>query len=157
MTGTQTHRTDEGQERRRAAWTVVVGALVLISALVLGVVVAMGALLDETTEDVVVEQEVTDVVEGEVPPETYASAELGTPKEEVLNLLLPAVPVNALALERYDLRSPETPAASCVYFDTVLELADQLYRFCFIEDLLVGKTVVLTNASPGEEVVAPVG
>ncbi len=133
------------------------GALVLATALVLGVVVAMGVLLDETAEDVAVEQEVTDVAEGEVPPETYTSVELGAPKEEVLDLLLPAIPVDALVLERYDLRSPETPAASCVFFDTVPELDDQLYRFCFVEDLLVEKTVVLTDAPPGEDAVEPIG
>ncbi len=150
MTGTQTHNTDE--EQRRAAWKVVVGALVLVSALVVGVLVAVGTLLDETIE-VPVEQEVTDVAEGEVPLETYATVDLGTPKEEVLDLLLPAIPVDAVVLERYDLRSPETPAASCIYFDTVPELADQLYRFCFVEDLLVEKTVVLTDAPRGEDVV----
>lgn len=52
--------------------------------------------------------------------------------------------MDAAVLERYQQRSPETPAASCVYFQAELE---ELYRFCFVEDQLVDKTVVLPDGS----------
>ncbi len=47
------------------------------------------------------------------------------------------------------LRGTETVDAECVYYDRADGRAGQQYRFCFDEDLLVDKTVLLAGY-PGE-------
>jgi hypothetical protein len=78
-----------------------------------------------------------------VTDEDYAAVDVGARKEAVEQLLLPATAVDTAVLEEYALREPATPAASCVYYESQGGTADDLYRFCFAEDRLVDKTVVL--------------
>jgi hypothetical protein len=78
-----------------------------------------------------------------VSAEAYDSVRLQAPKEEVLAALMPAQPVDLRVLDRYEQRSPETLSASCVYLDSEGVRVGALHRFCFPEDVLVGKTVVL--------------
>lgn len=130
--------------RGTAGSTSVLPMLAAITAAVVLVVVAfvgIGALADAGSEtdaptagDVRVEQ---------VSAEAFESVPLQTPKEEVLAALRPAEPVDLRVLDRYEQRSPETASASCVYFDSEGVRVGALYRFCFREDVLVDKTVVL--------------
>ena len=86
---------------------------------------------------------VGDVRDGRVSADVYDRIELQTPKQQVLEALRPAEPVDMRVLDRYDLRSPATVATSCVYYDAEGVRAGALYRFCFDGDVLVDKTVVL--------------
>ena len=132
--------------------------LVLITAVVavavltyyLGVVVEddgdVGELADAGEVGEVGEQvEVTDVEEGQVPRELFSAVTLGVDKETLTKRLQPARPVDARVLEEYQTRSPETPASSCVYYRSEGRPRDELYRFCFEEDRLVDKAVVLPD------------
>jgi hypothetical protein len=92
---------------------------------------------------------VREVREGRLSEAAYAAVELGATKEDVLTALRPVLPVDTRVVERYELRDPETVAAECVYFDREDGRAGQQFRFCFAEDLLVDKTVILAG-DPGE-------
>lgn len=81
-----------------------------------------------------VDAPVTTVRSGVVAPDLYRQITLGIDKEALTELLLPARPVDTRVLERYDERSPETVASSCVYYEAGDGLADDLYRFCFEQD-----------------------
>ncbi len=64
----------------------------------------------------------------------------------MLGDLRPALPVEGRVLDRYEERSPETVASSCAYYDGEDLAAEEMYRFCFVEDELVDKTVVFPDA-----------
>ena len=117
---------------------------VALGVVALGLVafLAMGNLLAASTDD---EQRVTDVAELAVPEDVYREITLGIDKEALTERLLPARPVDTRVLERYQSRSPETVASSCVYYEADSRNADSLYRFCFEDDRLVDKTVVLPD------------
>ena len=92
---------------------------------------------------------VEEVREGRLSEAAYADVELGATKEDVLTALRPVLPVDTRVVERYEVREPETVAAECVYFDREDGRAGQQFRFCFAEDVLVEKTVILAG-DPGE-------
>lgn len=87
--------------------------------------------------------------EGRLSADAFAAVELGETKEDVLTALRPVLPVDTRVVDRYQDREPETVAAECVYYDRQDGRAGQQYRFCFVEDVLVGKTLVLAG-DPGE-------
>ncbi len=118
---------------------VAVLAVGLVLFLVLG-----SALRDEVGTD----QAVTDVAEESVSTQAYREVEIGTSKEQVTQNLLPARPVDTQVLDRYQQRAPETVSSSCVYYESEGGPADDLLRFCFEDDELVDKTVVLPE-EPG--------
>lgn len=99
--------------------------------------------LNESADDTAVD--VTDVEEGKVPQEVYDDVEPGAEKEELLARLRPALPVDTRVLARYQARSPETVGSSCVYHEAAGGLADDLYRFCFVDDQLVDKNVIVPD------------
>lgn len=92
---------------------------------------------------------VREVREGRLSQAAYADVELGATKEDVLTALRPVLPVDTRVVDRDALREPEGVAAECVYFDRADGRAGQQFRFCFAEDVLVEKTVVLSG-DPGE-------
>lgn len=92
---------------------------------------------------------VQQVREGRLSEAAYADVELGATKEDVLTAFRPVLPVDTRVLERYELREPETVSAECVYYDRADGRAGQQFRFCFAEDVLVEKTVILAG-DPGE-------
>lgn len=83
-----------------------------------------------------------------MPREVYAAVTLGIDKEALTERLLPARPVDTRVLQEYQLRSPQTPASSCVYYRSEGDPPEDLYRFCFEDDRLVDKTVVLPDKPP---------
>lgn len=93
-------------------------------------------------------QPVTHLVETPVSARAFEAAEIGEQKEDVLASLMPAEPVDARVVARYQERSPETVASSCVYYRTPEDSAEELFRFCFVQDRLVDKTVVLPSDAP---------
>lgn len=130
--------------RRTVTTTPLLPLLVGVAAAVAVLVVAfvgIGALVSAGREDD--RALVDDAPVQRVSAEAYESVELKTPKEEVMAALRPAEPVDVRILDRYEERSPETVASSCVYFDSEGVRVGALYRFCFEDDVLVDKTVVL--------------
>ena len=121
----------------------VAGAVVVV--LVAAFLFLGNVLADVGDEPVPVEE----VREGRLSEAAYADVELGAVKEDVLTALRPVLPVETRVLERYELREPETVAAECVYYDRADGRAGQQFRFCFAEDVLVEKTVILAG-DPGE-------
>ena len=121
----------------------VAGAVVVV--LVAAFLFLGNVLADVGDEPVRVEE----VREGRLSEAAYADVELGAVKEDVLTALRPVLPVDTRVLERYELREPETVAAECVYYDRADGRAGQQFRFCFAEDVLVEKTVILAG-DPGE-------
>ena len=77
------------------------------------------------------------------------SSELGTSKEDVLSALRPVLPVDTRVVDRFERRAPETVSAECVYYDRADGRAGQQFRFCFVDDVLVDKTLLLAG-DPGE-------
>jgi hypothetical protein len=131
---------DQGREGGGSAPLVLgvaAGAVVAVAVAFFGI----GALIDSGADGGVTG--VGDVRTGKLSAERYAAVEPGTPKEEVLASLRPLQPVDVQILDRYESRSPETVATSCVYFDSEGVRPGAQYRFCFDEDVLVDKTVVL--------------
>ena len=120
------------------------GGAVVVSLVALFLL--LGNVLADAGDEPVPVQEVR---EGRVPQAAYAAVELGATKEDVLTALRPALPVDTRVLERSELREPEPVTAECVYFDRADGRAGQQFRFCFAEDVLVEKTVVLAG-DPGE-------
>lgn len=110
-------------------------AVVVVAFVAVGALISAGSEADAGA--------VTDVPTQQVSAEAYERVDLKTPKEDVLRALQPAEPVDVRILDRYEQRSPETVASSCVYFDSEGVRVGALYRFCFDEDVLVDKTVVL--------------
>ena len=104
----------------------------------------LGNVLADDDEPVVLDER-----EGRLSAEAYSAVELGATKDDVLTALRPVLPTGTRVLDRYEEREPETVAAECVYYDREDGRAGQQYRFCFVEDVLVGKTLVLAG-DPGE-------
>ena len=129
-----------------AAAARLLGAAGAVVASVLAVFLVLGNVLADAGDEPVPAQEVR---EGRLPQEAYQAVELGATKEDVLTALRPVLPVDTRVLERYEVGAPETVAAECAYFDRADGRAGQQFRFCFAEDVLVGKTVVLAG-DPGE-------
>jgi hypothetical protein len=92
---------------------------------------------------------VQEVREGRLTDAAYADVELGARKDAVLTALRPVLPVGTRVIDRYQRAATERVAAECVYFDRADGRAGQQYRFCFVEDVLVDKTVLLAG-DPGE-------
>jgi hypothetical protein len=83
--------------------------------------------------------------EFEVAADAFAEVSIGVDKDTLTQTLRPALPVTTRIIDRYQLRSPETVQASCVYYEAA-DLGEEVrYRFCFVEDQLVEKTVVLDD------------
>lgn len=138
---------DVGQEQKSGnVGLKVAGVLAAVVVAFVLVFVAMGYFAEETLDDGA--QPVTDVREGGISPQTFQAVETGTDKEDLLAELRPALPVEGRVLERYEQRSPETVASSCVYYDGTELPSGELYRFCFEQDVLVDKTVVFPDADP---------
>ncbi len=145
---TPTHR--PAAPRRTAdqggAAALVLGAAATVVIVVLAAFLFMGNFLAGLGEEPVQAREVD---EGRLSDTAYASVDLGTAKEAVLTSLRPVLPVYSRAIDRYQLREPETVAAECVYYDRADGRAGQQFRFCFAEDVLIDKTVLLSG-DPGE-------
>lgn len=122
------------------------GALLAVVVLVAAVLVggvAVFALAESTTDD---DPRATTSMSGRVSDEDYADVQTGMMKREVEQLLLPATAVDVTVLDEYELREPDAPSAACVYYESAGGTADDVYRFCFEEDRLVDKTVILPPA-----------
>ncbi|MFP5218290.1 MAG: hypothetical protein ACLGIG_00935 [Actinomycetes bacterium] len=141
MTTTRPRPPAISETRSRGPAALAVAAVVLVAALV-GVVLLADRAGDDDTPPV------TDVQEADASDETYAAVETDMAKDEVEELLRPALPVDTRVLERYEDLEPQTPAAECVYYERGGGVAGELYRFCFDEDELVDKTVILPD-EPG--------
>ena len=123
---------------------VAAGAVMALAGFVtLGSAIAMGGEEDDPVPPADVQ--VRDVAEGKVPEPAYRAVALGADKDAVTEQLLPARPVDSRVLDRYEERSPETVATSCVYYESEAPPADDLYRFCFEQDRLIEKTFVLPD------------
>lgn len=123
-----------------------VGGVAALAAVVLGVFLVFTQLAQETTEEVAVQE----VREGSLEVEAFDAVEIGTPKEEVSTSLRPVLPVDSRIVDRYEGRSPGTVAAECVYYERYGGRAGESFRFCFDEDVLVDKTVLLAG-DPGAD------
>ena len=141
----QTERPTTGTPDRRPL-LLVLAVLGVALALALAFFLFLGNVLGDDDEVA------TNVIEGKLTEEAYAAVDLGTPEEAVLQALLPVRPRETRVVERFEGREPETPSASCVYYDRQDGRLGQQYRFCFVDDLLVDKTVVLPD-EVGAEVV----
>lgn len=133
----------------RAAGAVAARLLGLAAAVALALLalfLLLGNVLADAGDD---PAPVEQVREGRLSQAAYADVELGERKEDVLTALRPVLPVDTRVVERYELREPETVAAECVYYDREDGRAGQQFRFCFVEDVLVDKTVLLAG-DPGE-------
>lgn len=142
-----TPRHPGARERDRGAglaW--VLGGVAAVAVVVLGVFLIFSQLAQETTDEVAVQE----VREGSLEIEAFDAVEVGTPKEEVLTSLRPVLPVDTEVVDRYEGRSPETVAAECVYYERYGGRAGESFRFCFDEDVLVDKTVLLAG-DPGAD------
>lgn len=126
------------------AWVLVAAAALAAVALV--VFLVFSQLAQETSDDVAVPE----VREGSLEIEDYEAVELGTPKDEVLSALRPALPVDTRIVDRYEGRSPENVAAECVYYERYGGRAGESFRFCFDEDVLADKSVLLAG-DPGAD------
>ena len=115
--------------------------MVLVAAFLL-----FGNVLADAGDEPVPVQEVR---EGRLSQDVYADVELGAKKEDVLTALRPVLPADTRVVDRYELRDSRTVAAECVYYDRQDGRAGQQFRFCFAEDVLVDKTVILAG-DPGE-------
>ena len=122
------------------------GAAAAVVVLALAAFLLLGNVLADAGDEPPPVQEVR---EGRLSHQAYADVEVGATKEDVLTALRPVLPVDTRVVERYEQREPETVAAECVYFDRADGRAGQQYRFCFVEDVLAEKTVVLAG-DPGE-------
>lgn len=123
--------------RATGSLLVVVAVATLLVGLVL-VFVAAEVLSDD--------EPVAEDVREQATEQAYQSVETGMTKEEIQQALLPARPIDVKVLAEYQLREPETPSASCSYYESEGGTADDLYRFCFVDDRLVDKTVVLPES-----------
>lgn len=131
---------------RGGAALLLLGAAATVAVFVLGAFLVMGNFLTDAGEE---PAEAVEVLEGRLSDEAYAAVQLGAVKETVLTSLRPVLPVYARTIDRYQLRDPETVAAECVYYDRADGRAGQQFRFCFAEDVLIDKTVLLSG-DPGE-------
>jgi hypothetical protein len=129
-----------------AALPRLVGVIVAVLAVPLVVFLVFTQLAQLTVDDVAV----AEVREGSITTEVYEAVDLGTPKEEVLTALRPALPVDTRAVEEFEGRLPETVAAECVYYERSGGRAGETFRFCFNEDVLVDKTLLLAG-DPGAD------
>jgi hypothetical protein len=121
---------------------IVVGGVLLVA---LVVALAVGNLLNSGDDDVLPQDEVTDVTEGALPPEVYRGITVGIDKEALTERVLPVRPVDSAVLDRYQTRSPEGIESSCVYYKAQGGDPDDLFRFCFEDDRLVDKSVVVPD------------
>lgn len=97
---------------------------------------------------------VQDVREGSLTAEAYEAVELGARKEDALSQLRPVLPVTTRIVDRYEAREPAAVAAECVYFERYGGRAGEQFRFCFDEDVLVDKTLLLAgDPGPGSAVI----
>lgn len=88
----------------------------------------------------------------------FAGVALGAPKEKVLAQLRPAQPVTTRVIDEFEQRSPETVAAECIYYEKEQATSGELFRFCFVRDELVDKTVAYpdeASSSAGAERIRP--
>jgi hypothetical protein len=141
MTNTAPPRTD----RTRSSLLALVGLAAAAALLLVVALLGIGALVDAGSEESSepLTEPAADVRLEKVSAQTYESVPLDATKEDVLAALRPAEPVDVSVLDRYDTRSPETLASSCVYFDSEGIRVGALYRFCFSNEVLVDKTVIL--------------
>lgn len=124
-------RDDEVSQAGGVAVAVAAGLAVLLA-----VVVVAFLLVGGTGDDVPLGT--TDVAEGGVPPAVYLDVVLGVDPEALRERLLPARPVGAGVLDRYE----DPPVgASCLHYRAAGR-DDELYRFCFEDDRLVVKDVL---------------
>ena len=130
--------TDTRSDRRAGPATALVVAGAVLVGLLLLTFLLLGVLGDDD-EPAAGRQPVQERVD----EDAYEAVSVGQSKEDVLRSLRPAEPFGAEQLAQYQLREPETTAAECVYYESEGGSADDLYRFCFAEDRLVDKTVVL--------------
>ena len=135
----------EHRKERNTGAHLVLGGLAVAALIGLVVFLLLGNLLEETTEQGL---ETPEADRPDVSQEAYAAVETGGTKEDVLSALEPAIPVDTRVLSESQLREPETPSSECVYYESAGGLADDLYRFCFVDDELVDKTVILPD-QPG--------
>lgn len=133
-----------GHQGRLTALRLVAVAAVVAGAVLLGAFFLLAQLADET-QDVPV---ATPAVEEQLSEAAFAAVPLGAEKEQALQALLPVQPVDTQVVDRFEACAPETVAAECVYYERADGAADGRYRFCFAEDVLVDKTVVLPE-EPG--------
>ena len=132
---------DAGAMAARLLGVAAAVVVVLVAALLF-----LGNVLADVGDEAVPVEEVR---EGRLSEAAYSDVELGATKEDVLTALRPVLPVDTRVVDRYELREPEVVAAECVYYDRADGRAGQQFRFCFAEDVLVEKTVVLAG-DPGE-------
>lgn len=111
----------------------------------MGVFLLLGNVLADAGD----ESAVREVREGRLSQQAYAGVDIGQDKEAVLTALRPVLPVAARTVEDYEARDPETVAAECIYYDREDGRAGQQYRLCFVDDVLVDKTLLLAG-DPGE-------
>lgn len=128
-----------GHQGRLTALRLVAVAAVVAGAVLLGAFFLLAQLADET-QDVPV---ATPAVEEQLSEAAFAAVPLGAEKEQALQALLPVQPVDSRLVDRYEAREPETVESECVYYEREDGAADERYRLCFAEDVLIDKTVVL--------------
>lgn len=135
---------EPGRQGRRIALRLVGLAVVVGAAVLLGVFLLFAQLADETQPD----PAPTPVAEKQLSEAAFAAVPLGTDKEQALQSLLPVEPIDNRVMDRFEARAPETVASECVYYERANGVAGEFYRFCFVEDVLVDKTVVFPD-DPG--------
>lgn len=129
--------TDSRAGRSGAKDVLLAGVVVVVVAL--AVVVGIGALFADEAEVVPL---VADVEQGEVPRDAFEAVPLAADEAAVERALLPARPLDAAVVERYEVSVPEVAAESCLYYEAEGGLPRDLYRFCFVGDQLVDKEYV---------------
>lgn len=133
-----------GHQGRLTALRLVAVAAVVVGTVLLGAFFLLAQLADETQEVPVA----TPVVEEQLSEAAFAEVLLGTAKEQALEALLPVQPVDSRLVDRDEAREPEAVESECVYYEREDGAADERYRLCFAEDVLVDKTVVFPD-EPG--------
>lgn len=125
------------------AW--ILGGVAGLVVVLVAVFVLFGELAQFGADEPV---DVDEVREGSLTVEQYEAVDLGAQKEELLTELRPAMPVDTRVIDRFEGREPETIAAECVYYERSGGRAGEQFRFCFDEDVLVDKAVLLAG-DPG--------
>lgn len=136
-------------ERGDTGWKIV-GVVAAIGVALTVLLVGFGELIDSAQEDPPLDQAVTDPLgeegsSGAISEQAFEAVELGVTKEDLQTQLRPVLTLDARILDRFDLRSPETVSASCLYYEGEDLPQEALYRFCFDQDELVDKTFVFTE------------
>lgn len=128
----------------------IVGVVAAIGIGLVVLLVGYGEVLDAAQDDPPLDQAVTAPVQdggpqGELSEQAFQAVETGISKEDLQAQLRPVLALDARILDRYDLRSPETVSATCIYYAGEDLPQEALYRFCFDEDELVDKTFVFSE------------